>query len=233
MNKPFPLWTIILIPLYVVGIFSVILFPVAQDWTWLEGWTLIIIIAINLGVGNYFINKYNPSVLRNRMKMKKEGITKKTKKPAQSDWFIFPMLFLGFIGALIVPAIDYRYNWSTIPLVWKLVGFFFLNLGTMMMELAMLQNAYASKVLDVRSGQELIKTGLYGHVRHPLYTGSIIMVLGMPIALGSLYGLLPAIVGAYSLIFRIRFEEQMLLKGMQDYKDYQKEVKYKLLPHIY
>ena len=233
MDKPLSLWVIFLIPFYVSGLFAVILFPIGRDWGWLEAWVFIIALAINFGISYYLINKRNPRVLRNRMKVKKQGLTDATRKSAQSDWFIMPILGVGFFGALLLPAIDHRFGWSGMPFLVALAGLVLMNIGLVIMDIAMLQNAFASKLLDINKGQTLIDTGLYGRVRHPLYSGGVLMALGLPIALGSWWGLLPALLAAISLILRINFEEKMLVDGMPGYADYQKRVPYKLLPKVY
>ena len=114
-----------------------------------------------------------------------------------------------------------------------MIGLAVVNAGTIIMDIAMLQNAFASKLLDINKGQTLIDTGLYAHIRHPLYSGASLMILALPIALGSWWGLIPAIIGGLSLVVRIKFEEDMLVTGMDGYSDYQSTVKYKLLPKIY
>ncbi len=98
---------------------------------------------------------------------------------------------------------------------------------------AQMQNAFASKLLDINKDQKLIDTGLYAKVRHPLYSGAIFWALGSPIALGSVIGLIGSILVIIVLIIRIKPEEEMLIKGMEGYGDYQKRVKYKLFPGIY
>ena len=108
-----------------------------------------------------------------------------------------------------------------------------MNVGLVIMNIAVLQNSFASKILDINKGQTLVDTGLYAHIRHPLYAGAILLVLAMPIALGSWWALIPAAVVALTVVARIKFEEEMLLKGMDGYADYQKRVRYKLLPKIY
>jgi len=114
-----------------------------------------------------------------------------------------------------------------------LVGLLISNIGLVIMDLAMLQNAFASKILDINKGQELIDTGLYARVRHPLYAGGIIWIMAVPIALGSWWALLPSAVAASGLIMRIKPEEQMLVKGMKGYTDYKTQVKYKLFPGVF
>lgn len=232
-NKPLPLWGIALIPVYTSALFIIILFPLAQDWAWIEAWLFIISFVINMTTGYYLINKKNPRVIRNRMKLKKVGVTEKTKRSARSDWFVMPVLSIGFIGALIIPPFDHRYQWTPIPFMVEIIGLIFMNIGLIIMVIAMVQNAYASKILDISKGQKLIDTGLYGHMRHPLYTGAILMILGLPVALGSWISLISAAIGALALIMRIKFEEKMLIKGMDGYEDYQTRVKYRLIPKIY
>ena len=232
-DKPLPLWTIALIPVYISALFIIILFPLAQDWLWSEAWLFIISFVINMTISFYFINKKNPRVLRNRMKVKKVGITEKTKSSAGSDKFIIPLLSIGFIGALLLPVFDYRNQWSPIPFMVEIVGLVILNIGLIIMDIAMVQNAYASKILDINKDQKLIDTGLYGRVRHPLYSGAVLLILGLPIALGSWISLIPAALGVLAIIIRIKFEEEMLIKGMVGYIEYRTRVKCKLIPKIY
>jgi len=233
LDQPIPSWIMFSMPFYVAGIFAVFLFPFAGDWRWLEGWILTIAMTANVSISNAIINRKNPRVLRNRMKLKKEGLSSKTKQSARSDRIIMPILSVGFFGALILPAFDHRFAWSTMPFAFSIVALLFSNAGLVLMYLAMIENAYASKILDINKGQRIIDTGLYGVVRHPLYSGACLMIAGVPIALGSWWGLLPAVVGIFSIVWRIRFEEDMLVKGMEGYPAYQKRVKYKLIPGIY
>jgi len=232
-DKPLPFWAIALIPVYISVIFIIIFFPLAQDWAWIEAWLFIISFVINITISYYFINKKNPRLIRNRMKIKKVGVSEKTKKSAGSDKFILPVLAIGFFGVIALPIIDYRFQWSTIPFMLEIIGLVLLNIGLIIMDIAMMQNAFASKILDINKDQKLIDTGLYGHVRHPLYSGAILMILGLPIALGSWISLIPAAIGILSLIVRIKFEEEMLIKGLDGYKEYRIRVKYKIIPKIY
>ena len=107
------------------------------------------------------------------------------------------------------------------------------NAGLIVMDIAILQNSFASKLLDVNKDQVLVDTGLYAHVRHPLYAGGILMILTLPIALGSWWGLIPAAAAALTLVARIPPEEEMLLQGMEGYEEYRARVKYRLIPKIY
>ena len=221
------------IPIWIVLLLSVMVFPIAGDWRWITGWIFVMTIAINVTVSYMIINKKNPRVLRNRSKLKKTGLTEDTRQAASSDRFIYPLLAVGFFGAMILPALGHRFNWYTLPLPIVIVGVILMNLGVAIVNIATLQNSYASKILDINKGQVLVDTGLYSHVRHPLYSGAIVMGFFIPIALGGLWGLIPALLSSLMLVIRIEFEEEMLLKGMAGYEDYQSRVKYKLIPKIY
>ena len=233
LDKPLPLWSIALIPVYISVIFMIIFFPLAQDWLWVEAWLFTISFVINMSISFYLINKKNPRVLRNRMKVKKVGVTEKTKSSAGSDKFIMPILAIGFIGAFLLPVFDYRNQWSSIPFTVEIISLVVTNIGLIIMDLAMVQNAYASKLLDINKDQKLIDTGLYSHVRHPLYSGAVLMILGLPIALGSWISLIPAAIAVLAILIRIKFEEEMLIKGMDGYIEYRTRVKYKIIPKIY
>jgi protein-S-isoprenylcysteine O-methyltransferase Ste14 len=233
MDKPLPLSFMLLLPVYTGGILAVILFPFAGDWRWLEGWIVVTVFAVILTIGYIIINRENPRVLRNRMKTKKQGLTAATHKSAGSDRWVMPVMSIGFFGAMIWPALEHRWGWHGLPFGVELIAAALMGLGAALLMLAMYQNAHASKILDINQDQTLIDTGMYGKVRHPLYSGAILMILPLPIALGSLWGLIPALIGALTLVMRIKYEEEMLLKGMDGYADYQQRVKWKLIPGIY
>jgi len=233
LDQPLSIWFILIAQLYIVGAFSLMVFLPAGDWTWLEGWILVLSVALNFGIGTAIINRQNPRVLRNRMRTRKEGLTQSTEKQASSDRFILPMMVIGWIGGAIVAALGHRFGWYTLPFSVALFGALMMNLGVIIGQVATNQNAYASKILDISKGQVLVDTGLYSRVRHPLYTGYSLMILFWPIALGSLWGLPLVLLAIVSIVIRIHFEEEMLLKGMEGYEDYQSRVKYKLIPKIY
>ena len=223
----------VILPIYTGAFLALLILPISKDWGWFEAWAFIITFVINVTISYAYINKKNPRVLRNRMKLKKEGLTAVTKKSAESDRFIYPIMTLGFFGALMLPGLDHRFGWTTIPFAVEIIGLVVMNVGLVIMNITVLQNSFASKILDINKGQKLIDTGLYAHIRHPLYAGAILLILAMPIALGSWWALIPAAVVALTVVARIKFEEEMLEKGMARYTDYQKRVRYKLLPKIY
>jgi protein-S-isoprenylcysteine O-methyltransferase Ste14 len=238
---PLPFWFIgVIFPVIIIVIFGILLFPVsAWAWNWWEAWVVIGSMGIIMTVGYSIINKKNPRVIRNRAKLKKTGISKDTKMSAGSDWYVMPLISIGFITAFVYPAIEKRFEgtWGLypFPIPWwaEIIGLAIMVFGFTFVMVAMVQNAYASKILDINKDQKLIDTGLYGKIRHPLYSGAIFWVLGTPLALGSVIALAGSILVIISLVIRIKPEEDMLIKGMEGYKEYRERVKYRLFPGIY
>ncbi|MFN2145410.1 MAG: methyltransferase family protein [Anaerolineales bacterium] len=233
LDKPLPLIFMIFLPVYTGGLLAVAIFPLAGDWRWLEGWIFCISIGVILTIGFAYINKVNPRVLRNRMKTKKEGLTAITRRSAGSDRWIMPVMSIGFFTALMLPAWAHRQGWANLSFPVEMLGVLVMNIGVVILMVAMLQNAFASKILDINQDQQLVDTGLYSKVRHPLYAGAVLMILGVPIALGYWPGLVPAVISVLSLVVRIKYEEEMLVKGMAGYAEYRERVKYRLIPRIY
>lgn len=232
-DTPFPSWIFILMSIPMILVFGIPLFLFTQTLAWLEAWLFSIAFALNMTISYFIINKKNPRVIRNRTKAKKVGITEKTKKSAGTDKFILPITGIGFFLTFVLIIFDYNTQWTTIPFIVEIIGLVILNIGLAIMNLAQLQNAYASKLLDINKDQKLIDTGLYAHVRHPLYSGIIFWILFTPISLGSWVSLIPAVLAIVPLLIRIKYEEEMLIKGMDGYEDYRTRVKYKLIPKIY
>lgn len=233
LDQRLPIWFIPVILIYMAVVFSLLVFLAAGDWTWLEGWIAVLSLSLVMAIGMTTLNQQNPRVLRNRMRMKKEGLTQDIEKPASFDRFFFPIGAIGFLGAIIVSALGHRFGWYTLPFGVALFGMVMMNLGTIIVFVALKQNAHASKILDINQEQALVDTGLYGKVRHPIYSGYCLMILFFPIALGSVWGLPLALLFCASLMVRIHFEEDMLLKEMEGYEDYQSRVKFKLIPRVY
>lgn len=236
MDKPLSIVFIAIIPIYGAIIIALCIFPLAGDWLWIEGWVFVVIFAVYAFFSFYSLNKKNPRVIRNRMKFRKEKKMEeeKSEKASESDKFILPIFGLAFFLMFIISDLDHPFNWSGAFPIWlEVVGFVILGIGLYIIHLSTVQNAYAAKVLDIREGQKLIDTGVYAHIRHPLYSGAVGMILGVPLGLGSWWALIPAIVSVLGLVLRIKYEERMLLTGVEGYKEYREKVKYKLIPKIY
>lgn len=235
-DKPLSILIIIIILVYAGVFIALFVFPLAGDWLWVEGWIFLVMFASFAFLTMQSLNRKNPRVLRNRLKYRKEKKmeTKESEKASESDKFILPIFVIIFILLFVISDLDHQFNWSgTFPVWLEVAGFAIMGVGFYIIHLSTLQNAYASKVLDIREGQQLIDTGLYAHIRHPLYSGVLGMIVGIPLGLGSWWGIFPAVGCIFGLVIRIKFEEEMLITGLEGYKEYRERVKYKLIPKIF
>ena len=236
MDKPLSPLFIIFVMAYGGAFIAFFLFFFAKDWLWIEGWILWGAFETYFFFMMVGLNKRNPRILRNRMKIKKEKKMEKqeSKKASSSDKIIMPLFAISFMLSFVISDLDHPYNWpGDFPFWLEIIGFIILGLGLYLIYLTMLQNAYGAKVLDIREGQRLIDTGVYAHVRHPMYAGFIGMALGIPLGLGSWWAIIPAIGSVLLMVVRIKYEEEMLITGLEGYKEYRERVKYKLIPKIY
>ena len=227
----YTLLIIIAIPIILILLGAIILIP-AFDLLWLEGWIFILGFTIwALFYFVYFLVK-NPQTLLNR-----------GKYSADPKEVIFNAMHLPLVILIVViPGLErvffssYRFIFSLIPplpYIIELLGFIGLIVGLCIIFLANRENTFASKGVRIHEGHRVIKTGPYAIIRHPMYAGAIIVMISIPIALGSVVALLPAILLSIGFLLRIRWEEALLLKELEEYTEYTKKVRYKLIPKIY
>jgi protein-S-isoprenylcysteine O-methyltransferase Ste14 len=134
---------------------------------------------------------------------------------------------------VIVSVLDHRFGWSSVPTTICLVGDVLVALGLGVVAAVIIQNSYASSTVRVQTDQKLVSTGLYGLVRHPMYTGNVIMMAGIPLALGSYWGLVFVVPGLIVLALRIRDEEKLLQDQLTGYRAYTQTVRYRLAPGMW
>ena len=138
-----------------------------------------------------------------------------------------------FLSAFIISGLDYRFKWSTVPLVVVILSAFMVLTGYVLFFMVMRQNSYASRVVEIQEKQKVIDTGLYGIVRHPMYSAAIQMFMFMPLVLGSFYALIPLIIFPLQMGIRMKNEELILEKGLDGYIEYKKKVRYKIIPFLW
>ena len=143
------------------------------------------------------------------------------------------VVFICFPAMLVVSALDHRFGWSPVPTTITVVGDILVAVGLSVTMLVVAQNGYAAANITIESGQTLVSTGLYGLVRHPMYTGNVIMMVGVPLALDSYWGLVFVIPALLALALRIRDEEELLQHELSGYRDYTQRVHYRLLPYVW
>ena len=192
-----------------------------------QGWLFwVSFLASSTAIGIYLM-KRDPALLERRMRVGPQA----ESRPRQR--IIIAIILALFIALAIVPGLDHRFGWSRVPpaivvianmLVVGSFGFFLLVLQ---------ENTFAASTVTVEAGQRVISTGPYAHVRHPMYAGAVVLLFAMPIAMGSLWGLLPAAIAVPVLIARILDEERTLSAELPGYDDYRRAVPYRLIPFIW
>jgi protein-S-isoprenylcysteine O-methyltransferase Ste14 len=138
-----------------------------------------------------------------------------------------------FLSAFIIAGLDYRYEWSTVPIILEIFSAVVVLIGYILFYMVMRQNSYASRVVEIQEKQEVIDTGLYGIVRHPMYLAAILMFMFMPLALGSFYALIPLLFFPFQMSTRMKNEEEILEKGLKGYIQYKEKVRYKIIPFLW
>ena len=156
-----------------------------------------------------------------------------SKEKEQAQKGVVALSGLMFPAGFVLSALDFRFGWSSVPLWLLIVASVLFLIGYAMYAEVMRENAYLSRTVEVQEGQQVISTGLYGMVRHPMYLATLLMFLPMPLILGSFFGLIPFAIYPVMIVIRILNEEKVLTEGLEGYGEYKKKVKYRLIPFIW
>lgn len=210
-----------------VAFFAAVLFWPAGTFHYWQAWVFLAVFAVTTLGPSIVLAARHPDVLARRMKA---GPTAETR-PAQRIIITVTMALVA--ATFVVSALDHRFGWSSVPVWLVIVGNVMVAAGLGMAQLVILQNHYAAATVRVEAGQPLVSTGLYGLVRHPMYTGTLIMMLGTPPALGSWWGLVCVAAAGPALVARILDEEKMLTAELPGYRDYTGKVRYRLVPGLW
>lgn len=189
-----------------------------QAWLFLAAYTLASI-AITADLA-----RRDPALLERRMR----GGPTAEKEPAQRA--IMAITSLGFFALLIVPGLDHRFGWSRMTGAMALMGDLLMLLGWIGIWFVFRANSFAAATIQVMQDQRVVSTGPYSIVRHPMYAAALPMLAGIPIALGSWWGLAAVAAILPALMWRIVNEEQVLLRDLAGYADYRRKVRYRLIP---
>ncbi len=210
-----------------VAFFAAVLFWPAGTFHYWQAWVFLAVFAVTTLGPSIVLAARHPDALARRMNA---GPTAETR-PAQRIIITVTMALVA--ATFVVSALDHRFGWSSVPVWLVIVGNVMVAAGLGVAQLVILQNHYAAATVRVEAGQPLVSTGLYGLVRHPMYTGTLIMMLGTPPALGSWWGLVCVAAAAPALVARILDEEKMLTAELPGYRDYTGKVRYRLVPGLW
>ncbi|MEW6405882.1 MAG: isoprenylcysteine carboxylmethyltransferase family protein [Chloroflexota bacterium] len=189
-----------------------------QAWLWLA-----ILFLPLMGMFAYLI-KRDPALLERRVRT---GET----RPEQKRIIAVSALYLILI--FLLPGLDKRFGWSSIP-VWLVIVADALVLASFLLNFLVIRvNSYASRVVEVEQGQQVITTGPYALVRHPMYLSIILIMLVTPLALGSYWGVIPSLAFIPLLAARAKNEEELLMNELAGYREYTQKTRYRLFPGIW
>jgi protein-S-isoprenylcysteine O-methyltransferase Ste14 len=207
--------------------FALMLFLPAGTMHYWQGWAFLATFALSTWIPTVYLMRTNPAALERRMQVGPKAET----RPLQR--ILVTVIFIAFPATFVVSALDWRFGWSQVPAALSVLGDVLVAVGLGLAMLVIIQNSYAAANVRVESGQTLVSTGLYGLVRHPMYTGNVVLMLGIPLALGSYWGLFLLVPGMLVLVLRIRDEEKLLMQELSGYRDYSERVRYRLLPYVW
>ena len=207
-----------------LGIIALLLFLPAGTWQYWHAWLLLALLFVPMICMGVVMLVFSPELLSKRLNNKEKEQTQKHVVALSGLMFIAGFLLCGF---------DYRFVWSQMP-VWVVITASLLFLiGYMLYAEVLRENAYLSRTVEVQDDQQLIDTGLYSVVRHPMYTATLLMFLSMPLILGSWWALLIFFIYPILIIKRIQNEEQVLREGLKGYNEYQQRVRWRLIPYVW
>ena len=211
---------------YFAGLMMIglILFLPAGTWNYPNGWLFCGLLFIPMLILGLLLFWKAPELLRKRLSSKERETTQK---------HVIALTFLMLAGGFTVSGLDFRFGWSQMSSWVVITGSVTLLLSYGLYVEVMRENAYLSRTVEVQDGQQVIDTGLYGIVRHPMYTVTTALFLSIPLVLGSWYGFLIFLSFPALLVKRIRNEEAVLEAGLPGYREYQKKVKYRMIPFIW
>jgi protein-S-isoprenylcysteine O-methyltransferase Ste14 len=208
-------------------VFGLLVFWPAGTFDYWQGWAFIAVFAASTMIPSLYLAAKNPAALERRMQAGPAAETRPLQK------LIISFAFVSLGATIVVSALDFRFGWSSVPAAISVVGDVLVALGLVISMIVTIQNGYAAANVKVESGQDLVSTGLYGLVRHPMYFGNVVLMIGIPLALGSYWGLLFVIPGLAVLATRILDEEKVLTQQLAGYRDYAQRVHYRLVPYVW
>lgn len=211
---------------FIVGLIlvGVLLFLPAGSLGYSNGWLLMGLLFIPMLLLGVVMLLKAPALLEKRLNAKE-------REGAQKG--VVAVSGVLFIAGFVVAGLDFRFGWSQIPLWIVTIASVILLISYALYAEVMRENAYLSRTVEVQEGQKVIDTGLYGIVRHPMYAVTVWLFLAIPVVLGSWWSFVCFLPYIAVIVVRIRNEEKVLAAGLDGYAEYQKRVKYRLLPLVW
>jgi protein-S-isoprenylcysteine O-methyltransferase Ste14 len=208
-------------------VLGIMIFAPAGTIHYFQGWVYLFAFGVPVLLITFYLAKNDPGLLERRVKAGAVAEKEKTQKGIQTVANVF------FCLVYIVAGFDIRYHWSSIPQNISYIADIFVVLGLFIVFLVFKENSYTSAIIEVGNDQKVISTGPYSLMRHPMYSGAILMMLATPIALGSYWALFGVIPLIWVIILRLLEEEKFLLKNLPGYEDYCRKVIFHIIPFVW
>ena len=207
-----------------VILIGLLIFLPAGTLAYTGGWLLMGLLFIPMFGAGLVMMRKNPNLLKSRLN---------AKEKQDDQQLVVKLSGLMFLVGFILAGLDFRFGWSHVP-AWLTVTACVLFLGSYLLYAEVLrENAYLSRTIGVQEGQKVVDTGLYGIVRHPMYSSTLILFLSMPLILGSFWSFLVFLAYPAIIVKRLLGEERVLSEELNGYDEYMKKVKYRLIPFVW
>ena len=204
-------------------IVAALMFGVAGTLTWWQGWLFLLVYsawAVGISV---WVFRRDPALFERRLR------AGPTAEPHATQRVIMTLASAGFLGLLIVPALDHRFGWSDTGARLAVAGNLLFSLGWVGIALVFRENSFTASTVEIIPGQAVVSTGPYALVRHPMYAAATLLLAGIPLALGSWWGLVPLGLTIPVVIWRLLDEERLLTRDLPGYATYRQTVRYRLI----
>ena len=188
------------------------------------GWLLMGILFVPMFIAGIVMLVKNPTLLKSRLQAK--------EKRAEQD-MVVKLSGLMFLAGFIVAGLDFRFGWLPLPGWVNWVAAILFLIAYLLYAEVLRENAYLSRTIEVQEGQKVVSTGLYGIVRHPMYSATLLLFLAMPFVLGSFLSFLCFLCYPVLIVKRLKNEEDLLETELDGYKEYKEKVKFRLIPGIW
>lgn len=211
---------------YVAGVLlvGVLVFLPAGTLAFLQGWLLIGILFVPMFVAGLAMMQKNPELLQKRLNAKEEQAEQRE---------VVMLSGLMFLAAFVVAGLNFRFQWLVLPLWVSYASAVVFLLAYALYAEVLRENTYLSRTIEVQKGQKVIDTGLYGIVRHPMYMSTLLLFLSMPLVLGSIFSFVIMLLYIPLINKRMSNEERVLEAGLAGYQDYEKRVRYRVIPYVW
>ena len=203
---------------------GLLIFLPAGTFAYFNGWLFMGILFVPMFLAGLVMMAKNPRLLESRLDAKE-------KETEQS--LVVKLSGLMFLAGFIVAGLGVRYGWYTLPKPVVIVSAVVFLIAYILYAEVLRENTYLSRTIEVQEGQKVIDTGLYGIVRHPMYSVTLLLFLSMPLVLGSIYSFVIFLAYPFIIAKRIKHEEKFLERELNGYTEYKQKVKYRLIPFIW